>query len=111
MTPLIEMRSREEARGGTGYPLQYSCLENPMYRGACWARKSPWSGKESAVTEHQWTVFVSLNIINYRCHQKMSGERPINGSDVKVSEIIRIILDTYLEMLRMFKAGEKQHMC
>ena len=41
----------------------------------------------------------------------MSGERPINGSDVKVSEIIRIILDTYLEMLRMFKAGEKQHMC
>ena len=55
-------------------------------------------------------MFVSLNIINYRCHQKMSGERPINGSDVKVSEI-RIILDTYLEMLRMFKAGEKQHMC
>ena len=53
---------------------------------------------------------VSLNIINYRCHQKMSGERPINASDVKVPEII-IILDTYLEMLRMFKAGEKQHMC
>ena len=41
----------------------------------------------------------------------MSGERPINASDVKVSEIIRIILDTYLEMLRMFEAGEKQHMC
>ena len=20
---------------GNGYPLQYSCLENPMYRGAC----------------------------------------------------------------------------
>jgi len=55
VTPLIEMRSREEAGGGTGYPLQYSCLENPMYRGACWARKSPWSGKESAVTEHPHT--------------------------------------------------------
>ena len=24
--------------GGYGYPLQYSCLENPMDRGAWWAR-------------------------------------------------------------------------
>jgi hypothetical protein len=23
--------------GGQGNPLQYSCLENPMDRGACWA--------------------------------------------------------------------------
>ena len=23
--------------GGDGNPLQYSCLENPMNRGACWA--------------------------------------------------------------------------
>ena len=23
--------------GGQGNPLQYSCLENPMGRGACWA--------------------------------------------------------------------------
>ena len=23
--------------GGNGNPLQYSCLENPMDRGACWA--------------------------------------------------------------------------
>ena len=23
---------------GNGYPLQYSCLENPMDRGAWWAR-------------------------------------------------------------------------
>ena len=24
-------------REGNGYPLQYSCLENPMDRGASWA--------------------------------------------------------------------------
>ena len=24
--------------GGNSYPLQYSCLENPMDRGAWWAR-------------------------------------------------------------------------
>ena len=24
--------------GGNGHPFQYSCLGNPMDRGACWAR-------------------------------------------------------------------------
>ena len=33
---------------GHGNPLQYSCLENVMDRGACWAAYSPWSRKESA---------------------------------------------------------------
>ena len=31
--------------------LQYSCLENPMDRGAWWAAASPWGGKESGMTE------------------------------------------------------------
>ena len=35
--------------GGHGNPLQYSCLENPMDRGAWWA--SPWVCKESDMTE------------------------------------------------------------
>ena len=34
---------------GNGYPLQYSCLENSMDRGAWWA--SPWGRKESDMTE------------------------------------------------------------
>ena len=33
---------------GNGYPLQYSCLEDPMDRGA-W---SPWGYKESDTTQH-----------------------------------------------------------
>ena len=28
--------SGRSPREGNGYPLQYSCLENPMARGACW---------------------------------------------------------------------------
>ena len=32
------------------YPLQYSCLENPMDRRAWWA-ESPWGHKESDMTE------------------------------------------------------------
>ena len=28
---------RRSSRGGHGNPLQYSCLENPMDRGPCWA--------------------------------------------------------------------------
>ena len=34
--------------GGNGNPLQYSCLQNPMDRGAWWA--SPWNHKELDIT-------------------------------------------------------------
>ena len=33
---------------GSDYPLQYSCLENPMDRGGWWAM-SPWGHKDSDV--------------------------------------------------------------
>ena len=37
---------------GNGYPLQYSCLENSMDRGACPVKLySPWVLKESDTTE------------------------------------------------------------
>ena len=36
--------------GGQGNPLQYSCLENPMDRGA-WRAMGPWGHKESDTTE------------------------------------------------------------
>ena len=40
------------ARGGCGNLLQYSCLENPMGRGAWWATgHSAWGCKESDMTE------------------------------------------------------------
>ena len=35
---------------GNGNPLQYSCLKNPMDRGA-WLGYSPWGPKESDMTE------------------------------------------------------------
>ena len=41
---------------GSGNPFQYSCLENPMDRGAWQATYSPWSCKESNITE---LVFVN----------------------------------------------------
>ena len=36
-TSLIPGSGRSPG-GGHGNPLQYSCLENPMDRGVCWAR-------------------------------------------------------------------------
>ena len=40
--------SGRRPEGGHGNPLQYSFLENPMDRGACWA---PQGCKESDMTE------------------------------------------------------------
>ena len=46
---LIPGSGRSPGRG-QGNPVQYSCLENPMDRGAWWAY-SPWCLKESDTTE------------------------------------------------------------
>ena len=40
---------------GNGNPLHYSCLENPMDRGA-WQGYSPWGHKESDITEQLSTL-------------------------------------------------------
>ena len=42
--------SRRSSREGNGNPLQYSCLENPMDRGAGWATVY-WGCKELDTTE------------------------------------------------------------
>ena len=43
--------SGRSPRGGNGNPLQYSCLENTMDRGARWATVHE-GHKELAMTEH-----------------------------------------------------------
>ena len=42
--------SERSSGSGNGNPLQYSCLGNPMDRGAWWGSSS-WSNKESDTTE------------------------------------------------------------
>ena len=44
-------RSERSPGGGHGNPPQYSCLENPMDRGASQATYSPYGHKELDVTE------------------------------------------------------------
>ena len=48
--------------GGHGNPLQYSCLENSMDRGAWWAIYSPWSLKELDMTEINTYKVSTVNI-------------------------------------------------
>ena len=47
---------------GNGTPLQYSCLENPMDRGAWWAACSPW-GHEELDTNERLHFHFSLSCI------------------------------------------------
>ena len=54
--------SGRSSGGGHGNPLQYSCWENPMYRGAY----GPWGRKELATTEatehtHIWQGIIPTN--------------------------------------------------
>ena len=59
-TSLIPMLGRSPG-GRNGNPLQYSCLENPMDRGAWWATYSPWDGRKSDTTERLSTHTSSLS--------------------------------------------------
>ena len=55
-TALIPGSGRSPG-GGHSNPLQYSCLQNPMDRGAWQATHSPWGHKELDATE--WLVQLS----------------------------------------------------
>ena len=50
-TGLIPGSGRSPGKGN-GDPLQYSCLENPMDRGAWQATYSPWRCRQSDKTQH-----------------------------------------------------------
>ena len=49
-TRVQSLGGKDPPGGGHGNPHQYSCLENPMGRGA-WGGYSPWGRKESDTTE------------------------------------------------------------
>ena len=63
---LIPGSGRSPGRG-KGNPLQYSCLENPMNRGAWWA--SPQASKESDTTEATqqagWILSYTTSIFSF----------------------------------------------
>ena len=48
--------------GGHGSPLQYSCLENPMGRGAWWATVHEVAKETDLVTEQQQYIILDLVI-------------------------------------------------
>ena len=56
--------------GGHGNPLQYSCLENPMDRGAWWATVHGVAKSQSRlmVTEHITHLIINSTIYIYMSH-------------------------------------------
>ena len=67
------MRIKGHYGEGKGNPLQYSCLENPMDRGACWATVH-------RVTK-SWTRLKQLSIRDTKgtFHAKMGSIKDRNG--------------------------------
>ena len=49
---------------GNGYPLQYSCLENPWDRGAWQAIYSSWGQKELDTTERLTLLLLTIEWID-----------------------------------------------
>ena len=53
---VTEQQQDTSTREGRGNPLQYSCLENPMDRGAWWHRVG-----------HDWSDLAAAADLNIRC--------------------------------------------
>ena len=54
--------SGRSPEGGNGNPLQYSCLENPMDRGALWT-----TAQRVTKSQTQWSNWVCLTLYEYVC--------------------------------------------
>ena len=59
-TQAPSLGQEKSSGGGNGDPSQYSCLENPMGRGA-WEGYSLWGHKESDTTKQLSTEYRDCN--------------------------------------------------
>ena len=60
--------------GGNGSPLQYSCLENPMYRRAWWLQSTG-----SQRVQHNWARSTTTHILWLRTGNITSLHKPVNA--------------------------------
>ena len=79
----VKLASRQTNIGEeNGNPLQYSCLENSMDRGAWWAIYSLWGHKESDTTEQlsiqaflELAVLICVKLTKYgMCKKKKNTQ-------------------------------------
>ena len=66
--------------GGYGNPLQDSCLENPMDRGACWT--TVYGVPKSRTRIRDISIHNSLNLIHH-CYQHLLDEEKLRLSELK----------------------------
>ena len=70
---LIPVSGRSP-EGGTGYPLQYTCLESPVDREACWARvmgSQSWTWLSDWPHVHSLTGLLDLPTRLNNCREKI----------------------------------------
>ena len=82
---FYQLTSKPQTPGeGHGNLLQYSCLENPMDRGAWWATVSPWGHRELDMTEvTQHTCMQASSPL--RCKEGNPGHHFLRKRDFKVT--------------------------
>ena len=74
-------------REGNGNPLQYSCLENPMDRGAWWATYSLW-GHNSQTQLKRLSTWGMQRDIGERKNWKQSLGQTVESSDYLPRELV-----------------------
>ena len=79
--------SGRSPEGGHGNPLQYSCLENPVDRGA-WQATVHRGCKESDMTEATNTQSQSRNVLCFHSGQsRLHGFSPVNATVISTGMV------------------------
>ena len=82
---------------GTGNPLQYSCLENPMDRGTCWATVQ--RIVESQRDGHHWNdlahTYTTLKLLQYFLSKNVISVNILHGINYIFIYIFYLFLFMY----------------
>ena len=71
----VRSLGREDSPGeGNGNPLQYSCLENPMDRGAWWATVHEVAKSQIRLSDFTFTFNTEINYKYLYTHELLPGK-------------------------------------
>ena len=78
---LFSLNQAYSHREGNGTPLQYSCLENPMDRGAWWAAIHGVSNSRTQLSDLTWLTFSFSVVSNSLQPHGMHHTRPLSTTN------------------------------
>ena len=94
---LVWSLGQESPREGIGYPLQYSCLKNPMDRGAWRATVAGVAKSQIWLSNFHYGLFIYAYIMHMLCVYIMCVKCCAGGWVIETNKLEKLLLKISLE--------------